>query len=93
MCEMENSGNGKYVGTTYTSYWRKESELLKVATYYKEGHHATAFFAGTNPFPCFSMETTYGELSKWLQDHGWVLQKGSTKRIAKWERYTLVNTY
>ena len=32
---------------------------------------ATFFFSGWNPFPCYSMQSTFGVVAKWLYANGW----------------------
>ena len=71
----------KYCGT---SRWKKEREgggyplTLRVETEKKDKFgHCTAIFVGHNPFPCFSMETSFPVLAAWLKANGWV-QYGDT---------------
>ena len=37
-------------------------------------------FRGWNPFPCYSMETSWSTLQKWMTDNGW-LELAGVKRI------------
>ena len=46
-------------------------------------HHVT--FQGWNPFPCFSMETSFKVLREWLIDNGWYEMPGITVIIRETE--------
>lgn len=56
-----------------TSIWKKDGKVCKVHSTWKKGSTNITFqFTGWNPFPCFSMMSTYPVVAKWLQDNGWV---------------------
>jgi len=73
----------KKTRVTYRSYWEKgnkkcivvsESQTLANG---KLGKAKEFYFAGYNPFPCFSMMSTYDVVEKWMQDNGWNRTSGS----------------
>lgn len=62
------------------SDWRKDGKICHVRSEKKmvEGvicpHLAkvgTFTFTGYNPFPCYSMKSTFEVVSKWLYENGW----------------------
>ena len=69
---------------TITSTWTKENKICHVHTNRDPGDDfpptkadkvCKAWFTGYNPFPCYTMETTYAVLADWLKANGWEKQK------------------
>ena len=59
--------------TICNSTWKKGTDWFHLTTT-KNGNEKkyTAYFSGPcQPFPCFSMETTYSVLASWLNANGW----------------------
>ena len=58
---------------TYISRWVKNGRRLTVYSNGKEGEKIKTFtFSGpVNPFPCFSMKSTFDVLSSWLMNNEW----------------------
>jgi len=66
-----------------TSAWKKDGNICNVHTT-KEicgKRIADISFTGTNPFPCYSMKSTYGVVAEWLKENGWT--KTETERITR----------
>lgn len=38
-------------------------------------------FVGWNPFPCFSMETSFPTLINWLTQNGWIQLEGVSRTV------------
>lgn len=61
--------------TFYQSIWTKDNRICKVNSRanYKNGHPDKIVFTfiGWNPFPCYSMVSTYPVVAKWLTENGW----------------------
>ncbi len=62
------------------STWQKDGKTCKVCSekaIVNNGYKAlpsrrgTFTFKGCNPFPCYSMESTYESVSAWLLSNGW----------------------
>lgn len=68
---------------TYISRWVKDGYRLTVFSKGKEGEKIKTFtFSGPiNPFPCFSMKSTFDVLSAWLRNNEWVQISGYEKHV------------
>lgn len=42
---------------------------------------ATFQFSGWNPFPCYSMHSTFGVVAKWMRENGWMPNGNYSKEI------------
>ena len=56
--------------------------VCTVVSQLKNGKHHVVF-RGWNPFPCYSMETSFKTLRDWLSDNGWIELAGVTIVIEK----------
>ena len=56
----------------HTSWWEKDNLVTKMVSVYKNGNEVGNFeFHTYNPFPCYTMRTTYHVVSAWLKANGW----------------------
>lgn len=56
----------------HISWWGKDKLVTKMVSEYKNGNKIGTFeFQIYNPFPCYSMRSTYGVVSGWLKANGW----------------------
>ena len=56
----------------HISWWEKGNMVTKVVSEYENGNKIGFFkFQIYNPFPCYSMRSTYGVVSRWLKISGW----------------------
>lgn len=57
----------------HISWWEKGNMVTKVVSEYNDGNKIGTFeFQIYNPFPCYTMRTTYHVVSAWLKANGWV---------------------
>ncbi len=38
----------------------------------RKGNNFIVTFCGWNPFPCYSMETSWSTFKKWMNENGWI---------------------
>ena len=83
MCSVNVKRNETVKEITYISRWVKDGYGLTVFSNGKEGEKIKTFtFSGPiNPFPCFSMESTFEVLSGWLRNNGWKQIPGYEKHV------------
>lgn len=77
---------------TIESVWRKNNLKCRIKSekefctppdfeLNRPSRKAKVTFAGYNPFPCYSMETTIGVLVKWMRDNDWERIPGGYREI------------
>lgn len=55
-----------------SSYWKKGCKICRIETEKDATSHISKCrFHGDNPFPCYSMTTTFSVLAEWLRNNGW----------------------
>lgn len=63
---------------TSCSIWVKGEKKLRLFSSSEDQAKKTRefFFTGYNPFPCYSMESTFHIVAAWLKANGWERQPG-----------------
>ena len=56
------------------------AKICRVYSSIKNGKNFLTFI-GWNPFPCYSMETTWRVFVKWMTENGWEEAKGITRIV------------
>ena len=58
------------------SIWQKGDKICRITSTGELKRVSTFRFSGYNPFPCFSMQSTFTVISKWMQENGWERKPG-----------------
>ena len=62
---------------TSCSVWAKGNKKMRLVANYEKGEKPKTFYCiGHNPFPCFTMKSTYHIVNEWLKANGWEQQTG-----------------
>ncbi len=74
----------------YTSTWKKEDKRCHITSEKQIRQQGidpainpigTFTFAGHNPFPCYSMKSTYGVITRWMRENGWTRIKPQKMKV------------
>lgn len=70
---------------TSCSIWVKGEKKLRLFSSSEDQVKKTRefFFTGYNPFPCYSMESTFHIVAAWLKANGWERQPGGFETIVR----------
>ena len=59
------------------SIWQKGNEICRIYSSGLFGGRVSTFrFSGYNPFPCYSMESTFTVIEEWMKANGWTRKPG-----------------
>ena len=59
------------------SIWQKGNEICRIYSSGLYGGRVSTFrFSGYNPFPCYSMESTFTVINQWMKENGWTKKPG-----------------
>lgn len=74
---------------TSCSIWRKDGKQLRLFSNENNGEKVKRFyFVGHNPFPCYSMNSTFHVVADWLKANGWERQPGGFETITRESEHT-----
>ena len=69
---------------TSCSIWRKDGKQLRLFSNGNDGEKVKRFyFVGHNPFPCYSMNSTFHIVAEWLKANVWERQPGGFETIVR----------